>query len=488
MKYAERKKLAGEGGTEYNKDRWEITGNPEDRAQKTTDKRTNQSARAGRKEKMEDRLLFGKYRIVRLLANGSGGEVFLAEHKVLKERRVIKRLCKKRPFYHERLEEAHILKQLHHAAIPCIYDIEEDDTASYIIEEDMGGEPLNEVLIRQKCLPVSFISYYSLQLCEIMEYLHQKGILYLDVKPENIVVNDDRISLIDFGGAVSKEGRHRVVFGTDGFAAPEQYRGEAGEYSDVYGIGCVIGVMLGEGNKKGKELEKIYRRCVQPHPARRYRNVGELKEDLQKLCSGVQKNGKDREENREGRGRARLIGVIGAHEGADTAAVCTLLAGYFSERERGKTVCIDLSGQLVFEKLFRSLSGREKTVPEEFTLRGVRYITGSTPSVLGDCAARDFSVQVINFGVSFERFRDEFFRCGSRFVLGDLYPWRLCDWEALAGRLPERLLRHGITALVTGGEAGELPLRLHRVRVLPPFRDVLYPDRKTGRFLKKLFR
>lgn len=461
------------------------SGRPD--TEKGTDKRTNQSAQAGRKEKMEDKLLFGKYRIVRLLANGSGGEVFLAEHEVLKERRVIKRLCKKRPFYRERLEEAHILKQLHHAAIPCIYDIEEDDTASYIIEEDMGGEPLNEVLIRQKCLPVSFISYYSLQLCEIMEYLHQKGILYLDVKPENIVVNGDRISLIDFGGAVSKESRYGVVFGTDGFAAPEQYRGEAGEYSDVYGIGCVIGVMLGEGNKKGKELEKIYRRCVQPQPARRYRSVGELKEELQGLCFRTQKSVRNRKEKHGKRDVPHLIGVIGAHEGADTAAVCTLLAGYFGEREQGKTVCIDLSGQPVLPRLFQSLSGREKAIPEEFTLRGVRYITGTAPSIIGDCVARGFSVIIINFGVSFERFRDEFFRCSSRFVLGDLYPWRLCDWEALAGRLPERLLRQGITALVTGGEAGELPLRLHRVRLLPPLCDVLYPDRKTGRFLKKLF-
>lgn len=488
MKYAEKKKLAGEGGTEYNKNRWKSPAIRKTGHKKATDKRTNQSARAGRKEKMEDRLLFGKYRIVRLLANGSGGEVFLAEHEVLKERRVIKRLCKKRPFYQERLEEAHILKQLHHAAIPCIYDIEEDDTASYIIEEDMGGEPLNEVLNRQKCLPVSFISYYSLQLCEIMEYLHQKGILYLDVKPENIVVNGDRISLIDFGGAVSKEGRHRVVFGTDGFAAPEQYRGEAGEYSDVYGIGCVIGLMLGEENKKGKELEKIYRRCVQPQPARRYRSVGELKEDLQRLCPGARKRGRDREEKRAGKGMPRLIGVIGAHEGADTAAVCTLLAGYFGERERGRTVCIDLSGQAVFPSLFQSVSGREKAVPEEFTLRGVRYVTGNTPSVIGDCVARGFSVMVINFGVSFERFRDELFRCSSRFVIGDLYPWRLHDWEALAGRIPERLLRHGITALVAGGEAGELPLRFRKVKLLPPFRDVLCPDRKSGRFLKTLFR
>ncbi len=432
--------------------------------------------------------MFGKYRIVRLLANGSGGEVFLAEHKVLGEQRVIKRLDKKRPFYRERLKEAHILKQLRHAAIPCIYDIEEDDTASYIIEEAMGGEPLNEVLFRQKCLPTSFILHYSIQLCEIIEYLHQKGILYLDVKPENLLINGDRVSLIDFGGAVRRQGQQRVMFGTDGFAAPEQYRGEAGERSDVYGIGCVIGVMLGQGNQKGKELQKIYKRCVQPQPVNRYQSVAEVREALQKFYCGKRNNGGSGKQKCAKESAPRCIGVIGAHEGADTAAVCTLLAGHFSEREKGRIACIDLSGRFVFQRLFESLFGREKSVPEEFALRGIHYVTGNTPSVIGTCAARDFAVLVINFGCSFERFRDEFFRCGSRFVLGDLYPWRLRDWEALSERLPDTVLQHGVTALVAGGEAEELPLRIHKVRYLPPMRDVLYADRKTERFFRELFR
>ena len=154
-------------------------------------KRTNQPVSfrtAGRKEKMEEEFLFGKYRILKLLANGSGGEVFLAEHQVLGERRIIKRLLRNRPFYEERKKEAHTLKLLHHAAIHRIFDIEENETACYIIEEDMGGETLFDFLFRQKCLPTSFISHYSIQLCEIIEYLHQNGILYLDVKPENIII------------------------------------------------------------------------------------------------------------------------------------------------------------------------------------------------------------------------------------------------------------------------------------------------------------
>lgn len=432
---------------------------------------------------MEEELLFGKYRILKLLANGSGGEVFLTEHKVLGKRRIIKRLYKKRPFYRERLREAHILKQLHHAAIPCIYDIEEDESASYIIEEDMGGEPLKEVLIRQKCLPTSFISHYSIQLCEIIEYLHREGILYLDVKPENLMICGDRLALIDFGGAMKKEGEQRVLFGTDGYAAPEQYLGQGSERSDVYGIGCVMGVMLGQGNQNRKELLRIYKRCVQPSPDKRYRSVSELKEDLERLCCSRKKQTK-----RERRKPLRYVGVTGVHEGADTAAFCTLLAGYFNEREKGRIACIDVSGRKVFYGLYESWHGKGKPEPYEFVLRGIHYITGNVSSVIGDSAAKDFAVLVINFGTFSAAYRDEFFRCDSRFVLGDLYPWRIPNWERFGEKLPQEVLQQGVTALIRGGVAEAMPLRMRKVRYLPVIRDILYTDRKTERFLTEVIR
>lgn len=432
---------------------------------------------------MEEELLFGKYRIVRLLANGSGGEVFLTEHKRLGERRIIKRLYKRRPFYRERLREAHILKQLQHAAIPSIYDIEEDETASYIIEEDMGGEPLNEVLSRQKCLPTSFISYYSIQLCEIIEYLHGKGILYLDIKPDNLMISGDRLALIDFGGAMKKEGDERVLFGTDGYAAPEQYLGQGSERSDVYGIGRVIGVMLGQGNKRGKELMKIYSRCVQPSPEKRYRSVTELREALERLD-----HGRKRPAKQGGCSRFRYVGVTGVHEGVDTAAFCTVLAGYFRGREKGRIACLDVSGRRVFYGLYESLYGREQPDRHEFVLQGVHYVSGEVPTVIGACAAREFTVLVINFGSFSTKVQDEFFRCDCRFVLGDLYPWRIPFWEQLEKLLPEEVLRHGITALIGGGEAENMPLRIRRVHYLPAMRDVLAADRKTERFLSKVIR
>ncbi len=430
---------------------------------------------------MEEEFLFGKYRILKLLANGSGGEVFLAEHKILGERRIVKRLLKNRPFYEERKREAHTLKLLHHAAIPRIYDIEEDETACYIIEEDMGGETLYDFLFRQKCLPTSFISHYSIQLCEIIEYLHRNGILYLDVKPENIMVRGDRLALIDFGGAIKKTEYPEVVFGTQGYAAPEQYQGMAEESSDIYGIGRVIGVMLGTGGKGRKELQRIYERCVQENPAKRYQTVSALKEELQRAVGGVQKSLHRKQRNAPG-----YIGVAGVYEGAESGALCTLLAAHFKEREKGRIACIDLSGQHIFEQLYESLFGNDKTIPDYFWLQEVCYVTEGNESVISTYGAKGYTTVILHFGVLKEAFISEFLRCDSRFVLGAMYPWRLQDWKALSVCLNDRKIQHEITAVLTGGEKEMLPMRFGKVIELPFIGDVLLPDRTAEKALRTI--
>lgn len=430
---------------------------------------------------MEEEVLFGKYRVLKLLANGSGGEVFLTEHTILGERRIVKRLLKCRPFFEERKKEAHTLKLLHHPAIPRIYDIEEDDTACYIIEEDMGGETLNDFLFRQKCLPTSFISHYSIQLCEIIEYLHQNGILYLDVKPENIMVHGDTLSLIDFGGAIKKSGYIGAVFGTQGYAAPEQYRGMAEERSDVYGIGRVMGVMLGAGGKGRKELCKIQERCVQELPTKRYPTVTALKEELQRFSFGGRKRKK-----KKGSRFPNCIGVIGVHEGAESGLLCTMLATHFSEREKGRIACIDLSGRQVFGRLYESLFGRKKAVPESFMLQDVCYVIDGSGFGTGAYVAKGFTTVIFHFGVVSERYFEEFLRCDMRFALGNLFPWQLQAWKELAVRLSEMQVQQGVTAVITGGEKEMLPLRAQKVIELPYIGDVLLANRKTERLVQSL--
>lgn len=440
----------------------------------------------GRKERMKEELLFGKYRILQLLANGSGGEVFLALHDALGQQRVIKRLCKNQPFFEERKKEADILKQLHHAAIPRICDIEEDEEALYIVEEYIEGETLKEVLFRQKCIPTTFILFYSIQLCEIIEYLHEQGILYLDIKPENLMIHTDHLSLIDFGGATRRKEQSGVTFGTSGYAAPEQYTGEAQERSDVYGIGCVMGIMLGketDDNPKQRELGRIISRCTEVLPAKRFKSVAQLKKELQRVSYGGQE--------KKLLTRRRLphsIGVLGVHEGADTAAFCMALAGYISEYEKGRVACIDLSGGEVYRSLYENLHGRKKECPGEFVLHGICFLSGRGDETVSRAMAQGYSVVILSFGEGKSKNREEFLRCEKRFVVGDAYPWRTEAWENLPTRLFGLRTEDGVTALVSGGDAGELPIGFAAVKKVPRFCSLLHLDRKTERILSRLMK
>ena len=431
---------------------------------------------------MKEDLLFGKYRILKLLANGGGGEVFLAEHIVLGERRIVKRLLKNRPFYEERRQEAHTLQLLHHAAIPRIYDIEEDESACYIIEEDMGGETLFDFLFRQKCLPTSFISHYSIQLCEIIEYLHQNGILYLDVKPENIIIRGDTLALIDFGGSVRKAEFSGVMFGTQGYAAPEQYKGQAEESADIYGIGRVLGTMLGTGGKGRKELVKIYERCVQENPAKRYPSVAALREALERISRTTPSHIVQKHRKIPG-----TIGVIGVHEGAESGAFCSLLAAYLNDRGKGRIACIDMSNQHIFERLYESLFGSNKTIPDRFLLQEVCYVAGGNPAAIGTYIAQGYTTIILHFGELRETLRGEFLRCDSRFALGTAYPWRLQDWKALSACMEEGRILHDITAVLTGGEKELLPVRFGKVIELPYVGDILLPDKDAEKVLRNAF-
>ncbi len=430
---------------------------------------------------MEEKLLFGKYRVLRLLANGSGGEVFLAEHSILGERRIIKRLLKNRPFYEERKKEAHTLKLLHHEAIPRIYDIDEDETACYIIEEDMGGETLRDFLFRQKCLPTSFISHYSIQLCEIIEYLHQNGILYLDVKPENIIICGDRLALIDFGGAIQKAKYSGVVFGTQGYAAPEQYNGMAEESSDIYGIGCVLGVMLGERSKERKELFRIYEKCVQENPAKRYTSVFALKEELRKACYGTYKK-----EYRKTCGSFGCIGVTGVHEGAESGAFCTLLAAYINDREKGRIACIDMSGRRIFEQLYESMFGEQKTIPESFLLQGICFVPEGSKDCIGSYKAKGYTTLILCFGEQKGPLCGEFLCCDQRFVVGASFPWRMQAWNSVSEYLESAGMKQNVTAVLTGGERELLPIRFGKVIELPYINDVLLPDKQTEKIIRSV--
>lgn len=189
--------------------------------------------------------LFGKYEIISTLGTGSFGTVYLSKHLILECYRAIKTIPKTTSMTDSLLHEAQLLKSLQHPGIPFLYDIEEDENAYYLIEEFVEGESLEHFLLHQTNISQTTFLDLSLQLCNIFHYLHNlkpSPLLYLDLKPEHIIVCGMQIKLIDFNVAtfLSNLGNISYLFGNEQFGAPELVSGNPNLQSDIYSIGKVL--------------------------------------------------------------------------------------------------------------------------------------------------------------------------------------------------------------------------------------------------------
>ena len=171
-------------------------------------------------------ILFGKYEILSTLGTGNSSIVYLAKHLTLKSYRAIKCIPKTFDSISSPCLEAMILKHLNHPAIPFIYDIEEDNSYFYLVEEYIPGDSLDTFVNHQSYISQELILKFALQLCDIFIYLHNltpSPVLYQDLKPEHILLYGEQLKLIDFGAANFFLGSDKPFqfFGTKEYSAPE---------------------------------------------------------------------------------------------------------------------------------------------------------------------------------------------------------------------------------------------------------------------------
>ena len=154
-------------------------------------------------------------------------------------------------FYQRFSREQEIAKTLDH---PSIVEFIKDETRSrvYLVMEWVEGQSLRQILNEQGKLPPKRAVSIAVNICEALEYLHNRHVVHRDLKPENIMVDaGDRIKLIDFGIAGLACAR-RVTFGklseamgTPDYISPEQVKGKPGDArTDIYAVGVVLYEML----------------------------------------------------------------------------------------------------------------------------------------------------------------------------------------------------------------------------------------------------
>lgn len=146
--------------------------------------------------------------------------------------------------------ESEILATLSHPAVPQIYDFFSFGDRAYLVMEYIQGKDLEAILnSTESFLPVEQIRQWGVQICDVLSYLHShepEPIVFRDMKPSNVMIDHHRrVRLIDFGIAKTFQlGQPGTMIGTDGYAAPEQYKGMASPTADIYSLGASMHHLL----------------------------------------------------------------------------------------------------------------------------------------------------------------------------------------------------------------------------------------------------
>lgn len=205
----------------------------------------------------------GSYRIVKKLAEGGMGQVYIAHHELMEREAVVKVLHQK--LLHDEdvvrrfLNEAKAAAAIKHPGIVEIYDLGRSEGQVYIVMERLRGETLAERIARAP-LVTELVVTLSKQLIGALAAAHAHDIVHRDIKPENLFVVEDpdvvggkRIKILDFGvaklaptrpgGGMTAQG---TIFGTPAYMAPEQCEDstQVDHRSDLYAIGCIMYEML----------------------------------------------------------------------------------------------------------------------------------------------------------------------------------------------------------------------------------------------------
>jgi len=140
--------------------------------------------------------------------------------------------------------EANILATLAHPAIVRIFDFFDLHDRAYLVMEYINGSDLEMLLSKTKELPIDKIIEWSITLCDVLDYLHNQPepIIFRDMKPSNVMIDSlGKVRLIDFGIAKTfVSGVKHTMIGTEGYSAPEQYKGDVSPNSDIYSLGATL--------------------------------------------------------------------------------------------------------------------------------------------------------------------------------------------------------------------------------------------------------
>lgn len=266
--------------------------------------------------------IIGDYRLLDIIGAGGMGEVYRAEHVRLGRTavvKILKHLDAGGSAWQRFFNEARIQAELNHPNIAVLYAYYDSGVTPCIIMEYVDGATLGEILGRQgKLSPATALAYFT-TIVATVRYIHERGIIHRDIKPNNIkITSRGQVKLLDFG--ISKASFSQDLtsagkcIGTDHYLAPEQLTGRpASVASDIWALGALLYEMVTgqkafEAGTWGElytairtaaytppsvfapelppDLERVIATCLKKSPAQRYRDAAELERALLACATG----------------------------------------------------------------------------------------------------------------------------------------------------------------------------------------------------------
>jgi serine/threonine-protein kinase len=252
----------------------------------------------------------GRYKIIGELGRGAMGVVYHATDPSIGRSVAIKTIrihdindTRHREKLRERLfREARSAGVLSHPNIVTIYDMDEIDGLAYIAMAYVNGPTLEKILASDQALSGTKMLRILRQAAAALDYAHARGIVHRDVKPANIMTDEDgSVKITDFGIAKIAEGAHstetKTVAGTPNYMSPEQVQGlPVDGRSDQFSLAVIaFEILTGERPFLGEHLSTIVFKIVAEEPPSAFRVNTTLTEQIdQVLRKGLSKKPEDR--------------------------------------------------------------------------------------------------------------------------------------------------------------------------------------------------
>ncbi len=202
---------------------------------------------------MINKIICNRYKILDHLGTGGMATVWLGYDTILDRQVAIKTFkidANDEDAVKRFNREAKAVTSLSHPNIVSIYDVENEGEFYYLILEYVEGMTLKDYMIKNPRIPIETIVHIAKQIAAGLSHAHQNGIIHRDIKPQNILMNENlTCKITDFGIARAYGDttltQTNQMLGTVYYLSPEQARGNvATAQSDIYSLGILIFEMI----------------------------------------------------------------------------------------------------------------------------------------------------------------------------------------------------------------------------------------------------